>query len=246
MPALLEEEKNRPISADGMWLNGHFLHWWLLPSLYVHASWLPHLVPDAQLSLISTDSTAAEREHATLHRALHQHWSAQLLAQQGVDNAQLAAITGHPVLPVCMASAALLDRWLLHAGMLMVGPLLRRCIDRNSRIQIQQTLGDQALDWAVHTAPKLHAGVATMTQLQWHGLDPAASMRWLGAQLLAVALADACTALRERMQWRLPMHWQSLETPDAHWPAPADACAISLQLMNTLDFAWLSSLPKTH
>lgn len=246
MSSLLTEDKNMAISADSIWLNRYFLHWWLLPSLHVHASWLPHLVADAELSLISTGSAIPESEHAALHGALHQHWSAQLLLQQGVNSAQLAAITAHPALPVCMASPALFDRWLLHAGMLMASPQLRRCIDRSSRIQIRQTLGDQALEWAVRTAPRLHTGLASMTQLQWHGMELGASVRWLGAQLLAVAMDDAPTALHERLQWQLPMQWKSLETPDAHWPTPVDACAISLQLMNTLDSAWLSSLPKTR
>lgn len=237
MPSLLEE-KNIAGSADGIWLNSHFLHWWLLPSLHVHDSWLPHLVADAALPLAGSGGT--------LHSALHQHWSSQLLEQQVVDSAQLAALATHPVLPVCIAEPTLLHVWLQHAGMLMGSTRLRRCIDRSSRMQVQQALGEHALDWVVRTAPQLHTGLSAITELQWHGMALDESMRWLGAQLLLSALEDAPSVLRERVQWQLPMQWLSLAKPDAHWPTPTDAAAISLQLMNTLDSVWLSSLPKTR
>lgn len=234
----LVEEKNIAISTDGIWLNSHFLHWWMLPSLHVHESWLPHLVADAALPLAGSDGA--------IHHALHQHWSSQLLERLAVDSAQLTALTAHPALPVCIASSTLLHRWLQHAGMLMSSPQLRRCIDRSSRMQVQQALGEHALDWAVRTAPQLHAGLSAITQLQWHGMALGESMHWLGAQLLLSALEGAPAVLRERLQWQLPMQWLSLAKPTANWPTPADAAVISLQLMNTLDSAWLSSLPKTR
>lgn len=238
MHTLLKEEQSIASNADGIWLNSHFLHWWLLPSLHVHASWLPRLVADVIAPLPDSDSA--------IYAPLHQHWSSQLLSQQAVDTAALSTITSHPALPLCMASPALLDPWLQHAGMLMSSPQLRRCIDRASRLHVQQGLGPQALTWAVQIAPQLHAGLTDITQLQWHDLELAESMRWLGSQLLWTVLEGAPSALRERLLWLLPMHWQSLPKPQIRWPSSAEALAVSLQLMNTLDSAWLSSLPKTH
>lgn len=238
MSTLVNTDQSIATTADEIWLNSHFLHWWLLPSLHAHPSWLPHLLPDS-IDPLPTAGSA-------FHGALHQHWSSQLLTRKTVDTTQLTAITVHPTLALCIAPSALFDSWLQHAGILMASTPLRRCIDRASREHVQQALGDQALVWAIQTAPHLYPGEPNINALEWHGLDLAESMLWLGAQLLWTALEDAPCALRERVLWQLPMHWDAFEKPSTHWPSASEAQAVCLKLINTLDSAWLSSLPKTH
>ena len=175
----------------------------------------PAALLDARLqefNLLPSRSLHAERARAldgagdalaqqpAVQRALHQRWSAQLLAQLG-EHAQPVLDLSHAALPLALAAPALLARLARDAGVTLLGGHLRRTIARDAVLQARSALGDASLDWARQGAAALHPGLEAPGPWIAPGLDRGADL--LGAGLIAQAWHDAPAPIRLRADWKL-------------------------------------------
>ena len=229
----------------------------------MHALSLPTPPPDSALrvrlqefNLLPSRSLHAERARAldgagdalaqqpAVQRALHQRWSAQLLAQLG-EHAQPVLDLSHAALPLALAAPALLARLARDAGVTLLGGHLRRTIARDAVLQARSALGDASLDWARQGAAALHPGLEAPGLWIAPGLDRGADL--LGAGLIAQAWHDAPAPIRLRADWKLAP--AAVDTPAVRAASTLDARGarqLCLQLLARLDPAWLSSFPATR
>ena len=177
-------------------------------------------------------------------RRLHRHLSASFLratvpgvVQSGDED---------PLLPVVLADEATLDQLVLHCGLVVLGPAIRRVILRDEVKDLLASLGTDALSFARQEAADLAAAEAAT----WPALPLAPSRAHaqavdLGGVLLAQALRRATGPVAARALLRLPP--SALEDDQSLPPTLCDpqiAARLALATLHHLDPAWLALFPQ--
>lgn len=201
--------------------------WSLCPAVGAHPHWQEALPPGWP---------AADVPAARLLR----FQSARLLAQiPPWGDGDRATFATHPLLPIALAPQPLWDRLLTHAGLVLLGPGLRRLIRKDQVQQVVAALGGEAL--AFVRSPVAQA-LAPRDGLPLEGAALPTQVRSLGQACLHAALRTAPAPLQARMALRLPPADAAFALPPDTVPG-GDATRWLRSLLDHLDPAWLSSFP---
>lgn len=212
----------------------------LLPSRQLHPARTPAWQDELQALGPLADQPA-------LQRLLHQRWSAGLLVSWGSAAAPVPDLS-HPAWVLALLPPELLNRLVRRAGLLLLGAELRRTVLRTQVLAMHAAFGVDALHWVRHQAFDVHPGLTDGHQwLTEH--TPAHYQRAadaLGTGLLAQSWQDAPADLQHHADCRLPPEADRPGVRTASGLDAAQARALCLQLLASLESTWLSSFPATH
>lgn len=210
-------------------LDERLLSFNLLPSRWAHrqrlASW----------------ARAASRlpRDAAGERRLHRHLSAAFLRSERPGVVQSL---DDPLLAVFLADEATLDPLVLHCGLVILGPAIRRVILRDEVKDLHTSLGEYGLSFARHEAAGL--GLPGLERLPVLPLLPSKSHAQavaLGTALLLQASRGATVPVAARAVLRLaPSVMDEALVLPSLLCEPQDAARLALTTLDHLDPAWMS------
>ncbi len=218
-----------------------------LPSSLAHPTWLASwaaLGPDAWRTLEEgmrylTDSSSDLNGEAILHR----HLSAAMLRDAQLDLGWIQD-PRDPALPLCIAPPNLFSALLQSAGLLLLGPGIRRIIVRSELAALEQQFGAESMDFVRRTAPRLWAGDAQAPRVQVE--DAVNQAQLWGSLLLACAFAAGAVPVARRGSLRLPLPPGNGLALPAGLSEPPQALGVCIALLRELDASWLSHFPALH
>lgn len=200
----------------------------LLPSRTLHPGQVDQLTPPEGM---------AGASEAVRH-VLHRHWSKRLLNRLGANAASVIDLD-EPTLPLALASPPQLMRLARDLGIALIGPSLRRIIEREQVLKARSELGEHGMGWALEGAPALMSGMEDAHSWLQAGWAQAADR--LGCGMLAQAWHDAPAPIRERANWKLRPDSLNIETRTASGHTAPQARSLCLKRLNEIDPTWLLS-----
>ncbi|HZY20512.1 MAG TPA: SctK family type III secretion system sorting platform protein [Ramlibacter sp.] len=205
----------------------------LLPSLLLHPAQAARLLPDPLRRLLAQDPAAVPGP------VLHRHWSAALRREL-----RLGPVMGlgEEALAIALLPQPAFDRLVLHCGIALLAPAVRRTIAREDVAALRDQLGEAGWQFALRGAPQAPA----VGQALDHR-DAAAQAQRLGAAVLDAAFDAAAAPVADRARLRLA---PGAAAGRALLPIPlaagTGALALALSVLASLDPAWLSSFRATR
>ena len=201
-----------------------------LPSQLLHASRWAALLPLGKPAEIS-------------EKQWHRHGSALLLPD--LDQDPVLSLD-HPALPLAMLPESVFNQLLLWGGALLLAPSIRRVISRAEVREINQQLGQDAVNFALHQAPALlKISFESQVSFNFSAGQSRAEALSLGAALLAAAFASAPRGIAQRGLLRLPIEdtVNARVLPAAEFKNTVQALAVARSITDLLEPQWLSSFP---
>lgn len=179
--------------------------------------------------------------------AVHRHWSAALLASEGLE-----PVLGldEPAISLALLPPDMFARLTLLCGIRLNAQHIRRAIARTDVELLRAQLGEAGLAAArIHpasTRPTMTlAGVASAPD--WSPMQARELCEAWGAGLLARAFDGASPALARRAALRLPDSAAPVRARLAAAGMQAEgALALAHEHLNTLDPSWLCCFPGNH
>ena len=201
-----------------------------LPSQLLHASRWAALMPLGRPSEISD-------------KQWNRHCSTLLLSD--LDQDPILSLD-HPALPLAMLPEPVFNQLLLWGGTLLLAPSIGRVISKIEVLEINQQLGQDAVNFALYHAPALlKTPFESQTGFAFSAGQSREKALYLGAMLLAAAFATAPPGIALRGLLRLPTE-DSLNTmalPAAVFQNNLQALAVARSITDLLEPQWLSSFP---
>ena len=218
-----------------------------LPSSLAHPTWVEgwaSLEPDAWQTLKEgmhhiTESSSDLNGEAILHR----HLSAAMLRDERLDLGWIHD-PRDPALALCLAPPALFSALLQFAGLMVLGPSIRRIIVRSELATLERQFGAESMEFVRRTAPRLWAGDVHAPRIQVE--DAVSQTQLWGGSLLACAFATGAAPVARRGSLRLPRLSENGLALPAGLSEPPQALGVCLALLRELDASWLSHFPALH
>ncbi|MEE4379283.1 MAG: SctK family type III secretion system sorting platform protein [Candidatus Competibacteraceae bacterium] len=175
----------------------------LLPSQYLHDSWLESLPHGNLLAQL----TACSRVGAQL--------SQYLLQQFGLPDQYCFAIE-EPLLRIALLPEADIAALVLHAGLCRYSRQIQHTVLRQEVLALREQLGEEAYLFALKRAPFLAPPLENSTDPAWQA-DHCREHTWrAGIGCLSSAFSGQAPALVQRLMMKLPRHWQA-DMADPPW-----------------------------
>lgn len=225
-------------------LHAHWISLNLAPGPWVHASHWPQLLPPELQAMLG------EGMPAPVQRAAWCEANACAIRHFGLSPVE-------DLSDPCLAAALLpqpgWSRWLLHCGLRVLGPQVRRVIAGHEVQALLAQWGDEGLAFA-----RRHGGGSSASSPQQEGRpsqeaallmpeEAEGQALQLGQAMAAVASGQASEPVAQRLRLRLP--------PDAgvgavYLPAPwtetEGAWQAAFEVLQEIDPSWCSSFPVRH
>lgn len=192
--------------------------------------------------LVGLQRLASGPSSAPALAILHRHVSGAMLRDESLGLGWIEGL-GDPALPLCLVPRPGFEALALAAGLVVIGPGIRRVIVRSELAQIENQLGADSMDFVRRVAPRLWAGHANSPGV--HGGEALDQARRWGWTLLARALDVGSAPVSRRGRLRLPPDPSPLALP-ADLADPPQALALCLSVLRDMDAAWLSHFPALH
>lgn len=214
------------------------------------SNWLGHPLAESFLrfNLLPSTLLHPERGAAVVQRelrdlpALQRHRSAALIEEHGLD-----PVLGlhDPVLPLAMLPDPYLKRLLVLLGVALNAPHVRRTIARADLAMLNAQLGSEGLAAARMPAAAALAGLPKAPD--WKAEHAGALCTAWGSALLTHAFDSAAPEVAGRARLRLSPDADALRAPlAAAGLAPQCALQVALEMLQSLEPAWLSSFPTAR
>lgn len=211
----------------------------LAPAAWVHASHWPQVLPPQVQALLEEDTPAP------LRRAAWCQANACVLSHFALTPVE---DEGDPCLPAALLPLPAWERWVLHCGLLALGPQVRRIIAGQDVQALRAQWGDEGLQFA------RRQGAAQAARKEPEAADPVsaalmpdeaqAQATQLGQAIVHSASAHAGEPVARRLRLRLPVdagvgavYLSSL------WTESARAWQAAREVLQEIDPSWCSLFP---
>lgn len=213
-------------------LSRRLLEFNLLPSRTLH--------PSRQEEYAPVNLVIAQQATPSINMAWHRHWSHDILHRLDLLERPVQNVSA-PELPLALLPFATLELCARCIGLVLCAPRLLCTIEGEDVRSLLSVLGDEQLDFARRTAPSLHSGLSDSRL--WSLEQTVRAIDELGYSTLFVGLANAPVELTLRVELKLPDRIRAF--PDSPLKT-ADALALGLTVLKSIDPSWHSLFPATH
>lgn len=220
------------MTLKGGLLSRRLLEFNLLPSRTLHPSRQEEYAPAA----VVIEQQAAP----TLSMVWHRHWSHDILQRLDLLERPVQDVSSAE-LPLALLPFATLELCAHSIGLVLCGPRLSGAIEGEDVRNLLSILGDEQMDFARRTAPSLHAGLRESRS--WGLEKTVRAIDELGYSTLLAGLANAAPELMLRAELKLPDRVRAF--PDSPLKT-AEALALGLTVLKSIDPSWHSLFPTTH